>query len=345
MKRTWGVLVLAALIGACSDSNEPEPEPFDATSTNAKAQAVLSALDGNTAVTTIAVLAPYMTGLGGGAVQAGLSTGPFAPASVPGAARLRTAQTLLPSLVAGPSLALFPADLLGKTFVFVPDSGRYVLDPEATGAPADGIRLVLYAVDPVLGQIVMPLQPVGTLDFIDVSTASADAVQILATIGTVTYIDYTASLSVGTTSATLSAVGTLSNGTDDLDFDLSLTATQTTASLDYQLSSGDGAVRFEAVLIDEDRFDATLTLTSGDDEAVLELAMTPSTASGQLTYNGDVVVTIAGTPDAPTFTRPDGSALTDAEVGALLAFGAIIGELFEAFDILLYPAAAILVLA
>jgi hypothetical protein len=57
-----------------------------------------------------------------------------------------------------------------------------------------------------------------------------------------------------------------------------------------------------------------------------------------------VAVTIGGTPEAPTFTRWDGTALTTAEITAL---GNIVGSIlvvFNQMDVLLGPALIVLAL-
>jgi hypothetical protein len=335
MIRKFAALTLAAALAACGDSTGPED--YDPVAVNTLAETVLSALDGNDALLALSVLGPAMQFSTAVPV---FSVAPFDPTEGPAATanRLRDLRTLLPSFGSTGTLALFPVDLLGATFVYNPDLGRYEIDAEATGAPEDGVRFILYAVDPIAGEVVLPLNPVGRLDLIDVSTASADALRLLVVIGTTTYIDYTAGVSVGTTSATISAEGFLSNGTDQVDFDMSVTATLSQASLDYRLSADDGSIRLQATLNNDDSVSATLRLEGGGDTIILTFTIGPSTVSGQITYNGDVVVTVAGTPEEPTFTKPDGTALTQDEIDAIEAFGAIVGKLFDAFDNLLWPA-------
>ena len=335
-------LLLIAMVAACGDSTGPED--FSPTDVNATAEVVLAALGDNEGLASLMVLAPYMQF---GAAQMALAVAPFDPTepqAVTAAARLQGIRTAGPSFGSSASLALFPADLLGKTFVFDLELERYAVDESRTGAPDDGVRVILYAVDPVLGQILTPLDEVGYLDLIDVSTASSDALRLVAVIDNVTFLDYTASITQTTASATLAAVGFLSNGTDQVDFDLSVTATLSGASLDYLLSSGGNSVRLEASFSDDDDFAVTLTIEDGDDTVVLTVTSTPSTVSGQITYNGDVAITISGTPVEPTFTRPDGTPLTEQEIDALLALGDVIGELFEAFDNLLGPALVVFAL-
>jgi hypothetical protein len=198
----------------------------------------------------------------------------------------------------------------------------------------------------VLGQILFPLNEVGHLDLIDVSTAASDALRLVAVVEGETHLDYTASITVTTTSATLAAEGFLSDGTDQVDFDLSLTGTANAVSLDYLITHTGNSVRLQATLSgSDDDIQATLTILGDGDTVVMTVTTTPSTVSGQITYNGDVAITISGTPNAPTFARPDGTPLTEAEIDALMTLGEIVGELFDAFDNLLLPALLVFALA
>jgi hypothetical protein len=329
-------LVLVGVVAACGDSTGPED--FSPTDANTKVEAVLSALSDNAALASLTVLAPYMQF--GGAPMA-LSVAPFDPTeplALTAAERLQALRAAGPSFGSSAPLALFPADLLGKTFVFNPDQEQYEIDETRTDAPEDGVRLILYAVDPVLGLLVTPLDEVGYLDLIDVSTASSDALRLVAVIGNETFLDYVASATQTTTSATIAAEGFLSDGTDQVDFDLSLTAATSGVSVDYLLSAGGNSVQLEASIGGEDDIEVTLTVEADDDTIVLTVTVTPSTLSGQITYNGDVAVTISGTPNSPTFERPDGTPLTQQELDALEALGNLTGEIFDAFDNLLAPA-------
>jgi hypothetical protein len=339
--RRYTALVLIGVAAACSDSTGPED--FSPTDANTKAAAVMAALADNTALASLSVLAPYMPFAG---AQAALSVAPFdprEPGAATAAARLQAIRAVGPSFGSSATLALFPADLLGKTLVFNLQTSQYEIDPAATGAPAAGVRLILYAVDPVLHRVLSPLDPVGYLDLIDVSSVSTDALQIVAVIEGETFLDYTASATRTTTSVTIAAEGFLSDGTHQVDFDLSATAAPNTASLDYLLSAGGNSVRLEATISDgDDNVEATLTVEGDGDTVELSVAITPSTVSGQITYNGDVVVEISGTPEDPEFTKADGTPLTQQEINALHALGNLIEEIFDAFDNLLAPAFLVL---
>lgn len=77
----------------------------------------------------------------------------------------------------GPALAPIISDLRrGTTFVYDPETDRYVADPEREGAPATGVRFVLYDVD-LLGQPIVD-QEIGWADLVDEGDASAEDVAI-----------------------------------------------------------------------------------------------------------------------------------------------------------------------
>jgi hypothetical protein len=60
-----------------------------------------------------------------------------------------------------------PTDALGRTFVYDPVTATYVVDPAGSpGAPAAGVRFVLYGWDGPLGRPAMPLERVGHLDIV-----------------------------------------------------------------------------------------------------------------------------------------------------------------------------------
>jgi hypothetical protein len=329
-----GLLILAAAV-ACSDSTGPEN--FDPVDTQQKADVILAAFEDNPALLSLSALQ-------------GLTFAPLVQATAPGApamlaapgvsARLRAVATAAPSFGSAAPTAIFPADLLGTTFVWSEQEGRYVQDPQRTGAPDDGVRLILYAVDPVLHRPLTPVagNEVGYLDIIDESTPSADALHLIAVVNDVTYLDYVASAVQTTSGLTLSAEGYISDGSDQVDFDLSLSGNESSFTLDYLLTHEDGSIRLAGTSNGEDDADLTLTISDGDNTIALEIHFTPSTVSGTIEYNGQVAVEISGTPEEPVFTRADGTPLTEQEIAALRHLGFLVEVIFDHFDNLLGPA-------
>src|SRR3972149_2379721 len=128
--------------------------------------------------------------------------------------------------VAAPG-AVIPQEALGKTFTYNEVDGIYVLS-DRTGAPTNGVRFILYAVNPFAHTVVTPLTEVGYVDLLDESSTSTIQLHLLAYItasGTTPLIDYTASATIQglptPTGATVTATGDVSDGTNTVEFDLS----------------------------------------------------------------------------------------------------------------------------
>lgn len=98
--------------------------------------------------------------------------------------------------LSGSTAAVIPAPLLGKTMEYSVGQGRYVVG-ERTGAPANGVRFVLYAVDPLTEDIVTPLVETGYVDLTrtvtgQVATARVEAYSSNNSLGKV--LDYSVTL-------------------------------------------------------------------------------------------------------------------------------------------------------
>ncbi len=243
---------------------------------------------------------------------------------------------------------IFPADLLGKTLVFNPLTEQYEVDPARDGeAPTNGLRLVLYAVDPILHQIIEPMTEIGYLQLTDEDTPAMDAVGILAVISGVTVLDYLASAQVTTTSITFTADGYLTDGTTRVDFLLSVAFDETAGSItidyDVDVDVDQAGVHLVMVLTElPETIDVTLTINHGANEVVFHMNVTAETFEGSVTHNGDTVIDISGTPDQPIFTDHNGSELTEAQLRALGEIFEAAGEVLDHFDDLLGPAVAVL---
>jgi len=149
------------LFAGCSDSNGPED--FDAAAVSEAASDVLDSFDKNLALQAMDFLGDAFPTFG--------ATASAVPAARPleehgwpaRVENLRFLERIGPFLSPADPAAIFPIDFLEKTFVYNVDAQRYELAPDSTGAPPDGIRLKLYAVDPVLHRPLTPLNDIGYL--------------------------------------------------------------------------------------------------------------------------------------------------------------------------------------
>ena len=206
----------------------------------------------------------------------------------------------------------------------------------AAVGPANGVRFLLYAVNPLTGFPNEPLAPIGYADFLDESSGATNALRVQV-VGddAITYANYLVTGTSGTV-PTASATGFLTNGTRRLDFTAQLSASDTEISLEYALelnqpevsaglaivlsSSGSGSAAIET----------SFSITRGSETVVLDGVMTLSssgetftaTANFVVNVNGGLFATISGssasgTSVSYTITGPGGRALTQEEREAI----------------------------
>jgi len=248
-------------------------------------------------------------------------------------------------LSGGSAAPIFPANLLGKTFTWSEDLGRYAVSEE-TGAPANGVRFVVYAMNPLTNMPAQPLNAVGYLDMTDESSAESTRIGIEAVSDGVTLIDYYIDASFTLTaeeySVVLDAVGFLSDGVTQVDFDLNQTA-----SMDVQTQSLAMDVLYNVSVPSQDisvvmgltgefgmegptNATTSFTVSDGVNFAVFSLTITDGeNIEGSLRYNGQPVLNISGTFDEAVFTRADGGELTEEDLQALQDILDLAGDVFE----------------
>lgn len=116
------------------------------------------------------------------------------------------------SVSLSPQGVLIPDSLYGSIYTWDQASTSYTRS-QTTGGPANGIRFILYAINPLTGAVSLPLTPVGQLDLLDESGGASAQLHVIVAGngGTPTYLDYTTTLTfgLGTVNATLS--GSITN--------------------------------------------------------------------------------------------------------------------------------------
>ncbi len=317
------------LLAACSDSTGPE---FTADN----AEEVAASLEGVSATVEAPDDALQSLALAGQALQLGV--GFDVAAAIPtdfelSPAALRDIGAIRPT-------TLLPANYLGVTLVYH-EGEEWYIPSDRTGAPENGVRIIYYAMDPVLEKPVSPLQELGYIDLTDEGTAASErlGIAIVSTSGDsdVTLADYYVDFAWEETQTSftvnVAALGFVSDGTNQLDFDLnqSLMATEggdLSMTMDHTLSVAqeDVSVNLTASagfnLTTEEIADmeATFIIEHGANRVVLEATVSfgeTETIEGTITFNGDLVANISGDAENPTITKPDGTELTEAEVAAL----------------------------
>lgn len=331
-------LALAACGGETSD--------FDAVALQQTTGEVVGPLQNSAATQSLSVLGDQMTASTAAAAPALLAaTLPtFDPATrgahAWGAERVRYLAGIAGALGPANPAALFPDDLLGMTFAYDVENQRYVLSDQ-TGAPANGVRFILYAVNLATGQVVTPLSEIGYVDLTDKSTASATTLGIKGVINGQTLLEYDASAVTAPTSIAVSAVGFISDGTTIVDFDLQRSLSSTAGiSINYGIAvpEKDVSLRLEASSTLQAAGSIRMTIQHAGNTSVIQVQVSATSLSGTITHNGKVVVNISGTLDDPVFTDPSGKQFTQQQTDALEDLGEFIEDILEAFDGLLGPA-------
>jgi hypothetical protein len=308
-----------ALLAACGDSG---PSEFDATGMNGDITALSNVDDDNVSQAFSSVGDVLGSS---GVVLTRVSALAHQPVT---AKQGQQAAALLRSAFSRPAIsassAAVPEEVAGKTFVWSTDENEYVVDPERDGAPANGFRAILYALDG-LGNRVDPLVETGYVDFTDLSSGSTRKGRIVAVSGSNTIIDYTATVTGNDTHGEIEVGGYLvfPDGRLNVDFDLegSVSGSTTIFSLSSELEMPSREASFN--------FD--LSGTSDDDGDQVQIQERIQSPNGRIDLSGssddsdDVSYTIEvngetwATWDGSDLTPAEGHTLTGAEHDVLVA--------------------------
>jgi hypothetical protein len=340
--------VVAFGLAGCSDDDGPTGPvtPFDPDATAQAAAELESRLDVDSDVMmSLQLVSPALDAEGGAFAQ-------LLPAGVVRPARPFNAQMMVdPSFAMEP---IFPSNFLGTTFEWDDVLGRYAMT-ERTGGPANGVRFILYAVDPFSGQPVMPLSETGWLDLTDEGSASATQLRVFANSGGVDRLDYTVSASYAllgdNVEATATGAGFISDGTRSLVFNLVQTVAFNTVNetmrvdMLYDLRMDDENVR---VVVDVGSdidlnlsnvsLDVMLTVTDGGNVTVLDVAVDQTeNLTGTVVHNGQTVALMDGSTSSPMFTDANGGPLSTAEVAALTQAFDVVDDVFDFVEAIFAP--------
>jgi hypothetical protein len=234
-----------------------------------------------------------------------------------------------------PSATIIPPDQRGTTWVYDASQLRYVIDPARSGAPANGVRYILYAVNP-LDHTVLAEAEIGYADLTDEgdSTANAVSLRLRAVSHDVVFVEYQVGLAGSAEAAAVQVNGTFFDGTRHLTFALQAHGAHTPAAESQEVrarlavpeaafeltstarASADlahGTQHFEhAIDIDGHVF---AILADGAAEAARATVAVDGTPFAQVNVNGSTTVILGA----------DGQPLPAAQREAL-------GQLFGLFD-------------
>jgi hypothetical protein len=277
---------------------------------------------------------------------------------------------LRPEMSVNAVAALFPPALVGKTFEWNFTTLQY--DTTArTGAPSNGVRFILYAIDPLTLQPAGPAPgtEVGYVDLKDESNGGSPKVHVIVAGvgGTPVYVDYTVTLTTqSAASLKITTAGYITNGAgspDSLRFSGAISASGSTTSVSvtedvsFDVNSHDIHVRnWQRATITQSGNQTTLSLRisfrfeHAGEVITLEGALDVSgtTVNGTFTakVDGGLYATCSVTGTATSYTLTcqgaDADGLNADDNAALDALGAAAGDVTSIFEGILGPAIGVL---
>jgi hypothetical protein len=375
--RTWWAVAAAALIAsACHDTSAPQPKLANPQQLTSDLQTVDSvfqspAFQSFTSLDSapgspVQVSAPAGALLRAAWIAApGSLSEPYAAAP----ARLQAIKLAAAALSSTATAGVIPPTLQGKTFVWNATTSHYVVDSTATpAAPANGVRIILYAIDPLTRRPAgNPPIAVGYVDLLDQSAGSTNQLQVGIAGGTAgspgtTYVHYTISGTVTgapPTAFNASATGYVTDGTRRLTFNVTFAATNLNAATPdgqfdatWVLDNPAVSVTAHESAVSPDANHGTITVdfsvTHGSETVrlagTLSFVISPQTLTIDLTVyvNGQVFARITGTVTSNSSTvqvlHADGTTLSTDELNALGALNSLPDRLTVATDHLFHPA-------
>ncbi len=250
-----------------------------------------------------------------------------------------------------------PLLALGKTFVYDINVDRYGVS-DLTGAPGNGVRFLLYAVDASTLTVIEPLIQTGYVDLTRTATATSATARVQVYSSALTplkVLDYSATLSGPLLAPNVRVSGFARNGTDSLAFNLSSTLTLATLTIDIDWlaevpSRGVGTRVLQTIVGGSNAFATINGRIAGPHGAVRIEGTIVDATGGTLTVkvNNETFATIAldsGDDETPVILDAGGAPLSAAETQMLELMLSWFREAFEMFASLLSPVQTLLDLA
>lgn len=346
-RRSWFARIAAfalvsPLVAACSDDSTSPPPDIDPAATQAALEQVIEQyFTDNPGLNSLDAFQAAIGNALPSIAPANLTLHPESPSLFGMADRMGASMkaayarvTSLPMLMAN-----IPTDALGTTFVYDPTSSQYIpSDPPLDGAPANGVRFILY-------DGLTTLNEVGYFDLIDASNFDINPATIDVTFKvfiteastTKPVVNYRVTGTATDTGGTLIVTGFLSDGVGQLDFDFDVTGSDATGyDAGFGLSAGDISVTLDIGETPNGSQELKAAISDGTDEIRFVINIDPSgniLGGSGIFFNNVLVATFAGNiqQDNVTLVNAQGDPLTQQE---LVALANIFVSLEEAFTVM-----------
>jgi len=300
-----------------------------------------------------------LVGSGPAPVAAGVRPMLMGAAATPAAATTATsslvrdvAEALRRHAAASPQAQVIPDSVRGATYVFDPETHVYVRDPDRTGAPENGVRYILYAVNPFTHEPVTTAE-IGYADLTDEGddTPNAAALRLRAVSDGVTFVDYAVSLAGSNGAGEIEVEGAFFDGKKHLNFDVHAHGEQVAEVQSL-------TVRFH-LAVPEDGFELTndahaeasngnavvnQTIVIGDHTFVIASAHTASTVDATVTIDGAVFAKIHADASTLSVVGADGEPLSMEQRVALWRLLGLFDHVSRLLHCLLAPVNALFAL-
>ena len=328
--RSLAVVALIGLMTGCGGNDSTAPDaPFDPAGTTSDIGAIEASYESDAMYGFQSAMPAITTTLGQSAAAVALRAAP-SKIMATGKSGARAYAGTIARLYTAPTTGMRPVgsraaileEHLGKTFVRNAETLEYEVS-NRTGAPSNGVRFIVYTVNPISGQPVTPLQEVGYADVEVTQTANSASIRIELVSGNVTYLDYTVGATASQTAATINVSGFVSNGEDRVNFDLDVHVnSQDVITFDYTLSvptRGNFRMDLEEELnLSTSAVASSLELRGPHGTVTIVGNWADNAGTYNVEVNGDPFATITVTQGAePVITGADGEPLSEEELHAL----------------------------
>ncbi len=247
-----------------------------------------------------------------------------------------------------------PGVVLGTTYEWNPTTSVYEPTSRA-GAPTNGLRFILYALDfgtPIVSQ------EIGYVDFLDEDPGGTAKRLHILVVGTtpdpdVTYLDYTINSNATSISASGSVLGFITDGTHRLDFNVTTTENQNSVTFDIRFDvnaqnahvqqqltiTAPSASTLRVAIIFRLQFGSEVVTVTGTDT----VDFTAQTESATLTVrvNGGLYATVTVSNGDVNYSGGGGQQLTADDLTALNAIVNAIGQVLLFTGELLAPTGSV----
>jgi hypothetical protein len=260
------------------------------------------------------------------------------------------------SSLSGPAAAPIISDLRrGVTFVYDPETDEYTQDPDRPGAPATGVRFVLYEVD-LAGRPIVA-EEIGYADLVDEGDGSAEDVVLHLTVVAhdTTVLEYNITLDIGLVGGALGVHGALRDQAGRrLDFDIDATSArlgdQTTldVAFDLRVDARDFSITGTVSGVEEGvegEGTVELVVQHRNDSIRLSVTGAGGQIDGSIFVNGSLFATVTGDAADPVIASATGEPLTFREFLVLRHIIDSVEDVFDFLEDLLDPVDELVILA